>query len=81
MYRQLTATGGGSAICPGRFFAKQEIMLTLAMMVARFDIEFIEWTKLDGSASDREARSDVMSCGAAAVHPDRDMKIRWKRLW
>jgi hypothetical protein len=68
-------------MCPGRFFAKQEIMLTIAIIVARLDIELIEWTKKDGSRSDRPARDDPKYCGAAAVPPDRDLKIRWKRLW
>ena len=73
--------GGGVSMCPGRFFAKQEIILTLAILVARFDLEFIEWTMLDGTPSDRAACNDVRWTGAAGVPPDRDMKMRWKRLW
>ncbi|KAK0702256.1 cytochrome P450 [Lasiosphaeris hirsuta] len=45
--------GDGTGICPGRAFAKQEVLLTLAMIVARFDVKFVDWTKLDGSPSDR----------------------------
>ncbi|KAK3318886.1 cytochrome P450 [Apodospora peruviana] len=57
--------GGGVSTCPGRFFA---------MLVSRFDVEFVEWTQLDGSP--------IMPgfVGGAGVPPDRDMKIRWKRL-
>ncbi len=73
--------GGGVSMCPGRFFAKQEIMLTMGMLVSRFDIEFVEWTTPDGSISDRVAENDVRWAGAASVPPDRDMKVRWKRLW
>ncbi|KAK1750472.1 putative cytochrome P450 E-class, group IV [Echria macrotheca] len=73
--------GGGVSICPGRFFAKQEIMLTAAMLVSRFDIEFVEWTTLDGSPSDRPAQNDVRWSGGASVPPDRDMKVRWRRRW
>ncbi|KAK4448778.1 cholesterol 7-alpha-monooxygenase 2 [Podospora aff. communis PSN243] len=73
--------GGGAPICPGRFFAKQEMMLTVAILVSRFDIEFVEWTHPDGSPSDRPAQNDGRWAGAASVPPDRDMKIRWKRLW
>ncbi|KAK3324364.1 cytochrome P450 [Cercophora scortea] len=70
--------GGGPSICPGRVFARQEILLTLAMIVTRFDVEFVAWTKLDGSPSDRPAHDDPKYIGSAAVPPDRDMKVRWK---
>ncbi|KAK1991888.1 cytochrome P450 [Colletotrichum falcatum] len=73
--------GGGVSMCPGRFFAKQEIMLVVAMIVSRFDVEFQEWVKLDGSSSDRPAVNDKAYVGAGAVPPDRDMKLRWRRLW
>lgn len=69
-------------MCPGRFFAKQEMMMTVALMVSRFDIEFVEWTHLeDGSHSDRPAQNHPSFIGGASVPPDRDMKVRWKRLW
>ncbi|KAK3358215.1 cytochrome P450 [Lasiosphaeria hispida] len=73
--------GGGVSICPGRFFAKQEIMLTIAMLVSRFDIEFVEWVNRDGTPSDRPAQNDSRWSGGASVPPDRDMKVLWKRLW
>jgi hypothetical protein len=68
-------------MCPGRHFAKQEIMLTIAMIITQFDIEFVEWTNIDGSKSYRGPLDDEKYSGAAAVPPDRDMKIRWRRLW
>lgn len=73
--------GGGASGCPGRYFAKQEILMALAMMVGRFDVEFVEWTHYDGTKSDREAQNDERYAGAAAMPPDRDLKIRVKRLW
>ncbi|KAH9906271.1 putative cytochrome P450 [Xylariomycetidae sp. FL2044] len=73
--------GGGLPVCPGRHFAKQEIMVTLALVVARFDMEFVEWTNMDGSPSDRPARDNEAYEGAEAMPPDRDMKIKWKRVW
>ncbi|KAK1966434.1 cytochrome P450 [Colletotrichum sublineola] len=73
--------GGGVSMCPGRFFAKQEIMLAVAMIVTRFDVEFEDWVKFDGSSSDRPAINDKAYIGAGAVPPDRDMKVRWRRLW
>ncbi len=75
-------SGGGVSICPGRHFAKQEIMLTLAMLVTRFDVEFVEWTSRDRTTkSDRPAQDDLRYSGSAAMPPDRDMKVRWRRLW
>lgn len=56
-------------------------MLTIAMIVSRFEIEFSGWTMLDGSRSDRPAKDNERYVGAAAVPPDRDMKVRWRRLW
>ncbi|KAK0620784.1 cytochrome P450 [Immersiella caudata] len=73
--------GGGVSICPGRFFAKQEIMLTVALLVSRFDIDFVGWVNKDGSPSDRPAENDVRWSGGASVPPDRDMKVTFKRLW
>ncbi len=56
-------------------------MLIVAMIVASFDIEFVEWTKRDGSPSDRGPQNDPHYSGGASMPPDRDMKVRWKRLW
>ncbi|KAL0932811.1 cytochrome p450 family protein [Colletotrichum truncatum] len=73
--------GGGVSMCPGRHFAKQEILLTVATLVTRFDMELIEWTHMDGKKSDRAAKDNETYFLNAAVPPDRDVKIRWKRLW
>ncbi|KAK3312027.1 cytochrome P450 [Apodospora peruviana] len=73
--------GGGTGMCPGRHFAKQEVFLAVAAIITRFDVEFVEWTDMDGAKSDREPRSDERYAGSAAMPPDRDIKVRWKRLW
>ncbi|KAF6803898.1 cytochrome p450 family protein [Colletotrichum sojae] len=73
--------GGGVSMCPGRHFAKQEILLTVAMLVTRFEIEVVEWTHMDGTKSDRQPQDNEKYFGNAAVPPDRDVKVRWKRLW
>ncbi|KAI5865326.1 putative cytochrome P450 [Durotheca rogersii] len=73
--------GGGAPICPGRHFAKHEIMTMIGLIVSRFDIEKVEWTKLDGSPSDRMAYNDQRFCGGGGMPPDRDLKITWRRLW
>jgi hypothetical protein len=67
-------------MCPGRNFAKQEILLTVGILISKFDIELIEWTDLDGIKSDRPGRNNEKYNSAAAMPPDRDMRVRWKRL-
>ncbi|KAI0469087.1 putative cytochrome P450 [Xylaria cf. heliscus] len=73
--------GGGSPICPGRNFAKAEIFTMVALVIDRFDIDFVKWTKLDGTPSDRAAENDGRYSAAGVVPPDRDMIIRWKRKY
>ncbi|KAL3296482.1 7-alpha-hydroxycholest-4-en-3-one 12-alpha-hydroxylase [Colletotrichum asianum] len=34
--------GGGSKMCPGRFFAKRQILVTVALMLRAFDIELLD---------------------------------------
>ncbi|KAJ5462939.1 hypothetical protein N7475_007883, partial [Penicillium sp. IBT 31633x] len=71
--------GGGYVMCPGRHFAKQEIMLAIAVLVTKFDIEFVEWVDFTGKPSERPAQDDSKFAGFIAMSPDREMKIRWKR--
>ncbi|KAH7322417.1 putative cytochrome P450 [Stachybotrys elegans] len=72
--------GGGINICPGRQFAKFEVFSAIGLILSRFDIELIGWTQTDGKPSDRAARADLRYSGAGAMPPDRDMKIRWRRI-
>lgn len=71
--------GGGANMCPGRYLAKSEILMTVALVVSRFDVEVVGWTTWDGSPSHRAAEGDIRFCGAGAIPPDREMKIRWSR--
>lgn len=57
------------------------MLIVIAMMVSRFEIEFSEWLKPDGSTSERLAMNDVEYTNAGAVPPDREMKVRWRRVW
>ncbi|RDW68921.1 cytochrome P450 [Aspergillus mulundensis] len=75
------ASGGGPSICPGRVFAKQEILITLATLLTRFDIEIVAWVSPDGTKSDRRAQNSREYIGAVGIPPDRELKVRWKRLW
>jgi hypothetical protein len=63
-------------MCPGRHFAKQEILLAAAIMVTTFDIEPAGRKNLDSSKSDRSAEDDTRFAGFIAMFPDREMEIR-----
>ena len=65
-------------MCPGRHFAKQEIFLAIAIMVTRFDMEFLEWVTPDGSKSHKPPEDDKSFAGFVVTPPDRDMKLRWR---
>lgn len=65
-------------MCPGRHFAKQEILLAVAIMVTKFDIEFVRWKKLEGSTSDRPPQDDKRFAGFIAMSPDREMETRMR---
>ncbi|ROV94494.1 hypothetical protein VSDG_05895 [Cytospora chrysosperma] len=73
--------GGGVSICPGRQFAKHEMLITLGLIVSKFDLELVEWTTMGGSTSDRPGKNDERFAGGGAMPPDRDLKVRWKRIW
>jgi cytochrome P450 len=45
--------GGGIFLCPGRNFAKQEIMAATAFMLLNFEFEVLGFVKMDGSKSER----------------------------
>ena len=64
----------------GRHFAKQEIVLTIAKLVSRFDFEFLGWTEPgSGKPSHRPAQNDRRFTGGASVPPDREMQVLLKR--
>jgi cytochrome P450 len=71
--------GGGIYLCPGRHFAKQEIMAAIALMILRFDFEVLGYVKMDGSRSERGPRLDEEFVGSGAVPPDRDMRVRLRK--
>ncbi|KAH6652390.1 putative cytochrome P450 [Truncatella angustata] len=72
--------GGGRHICPGRYLAKRLIFVATAVFISRFEIESVWWTKLDGTASDRPGEGDRRFSGVGSMPPDRDLKIRCKRV-
>ena len=71
--------GGGIYLCPGRHFAKQEIMTAIALVILRFDFEVLGYVKMDGTRSERGPRLDEEFVGSGAVPPDRDMRVRLRK--
>jgi len=68
--------GGGINMCPGRFFAKQEILIAIAVMVLRYEIEFVENIDRKGKRIEREIGIDPAGAGAGALFPDGDLRCR-----
>ncbi|KAH8896784.1 cytochrome P450 [Thozetella sp. PMI_491] len=70
--------GGGSIMCPGRFFAKQEILAAVAIIITSFDIKFVRNVHLDGAPSDRGP--GVENCESRGIIPlDRDVVVEMRR--
>lgn len=65
-------------MCPGRHFAKQEILLAIAIIVTKFDMEFERWVTFDGSKSHEAPKDDRSFAGFVVTPPDRDMQMRWR---
>ena len=70
--------GGGSVICPGRFFAKQEILAAVAMMITLYDMEFVRYSRLDGAPSERGPEMDKAEC-RGIVSLDRDVIVNFRK--
>lgn len=62
--------GGGFRACPGRHFAKREILMTLAIVVTMFDIE------VDGS---RVLQTDPRAGGLGAQRPRYHVPFRIRK--
>ena len=72
--------GGGAHICPGRIFAKQEILAAVAMVLLCFDFEFVGW--VNPFSKDKEERFPTSKkgyVGNGVMAADRDMRVRIKR--
>lgn len=71
--------GGGQHLCPGRVFAKQEVLAAVALVAAGLDMEVIGFTKRrsDG-ASGFPAMEDHIP-GSTTVKMDGDLKVRVRR--
>ena len=61
--------GGGSNICPGRYFAKQEMLLTAALLIGNFDIKLqgpppeVDWRFFGTGVLGVKGNQRFMICG------------------
>ncbi|KAG8165821.1 hypothetical protein KVR01_004373 [Diaporthe batatas] len=72
--------GGGETICPGRHLAKHQIFIVCALIVSQYELECAGWVTNGGRTSSRPGQNDRKFAGAGALPPDRDMKIRWRKI-
>ncbi|KAH7198438.1 cytochrome P450 [Fusarium flagelliforme] len=68
--------GGGVAMCPGRNYAKQEILSAVVLFFAHFNVEPLRFVDGNGETSERGPEVGNEARGVARV--DRDMVVR---LW
>lgn len=65
--------GGGRTICPGRVFAKQEVLAAVAMVLLLFDVEAAEPDDYEIPGFSRAYS------GSGTIAPNADVKIRMRR--
>ena len=71
--------GGGSAVCPGRFFSKQEILTAIALVVLRFDLEMVGYIGDSGLTNQEPPKPKQNYAGGGVMPPDKDIKVRIRR--
>lgn len=70
--------GGGSAMCPGRNYAKQEILVAVALFFGCFEVEPLHFVDERGRYSERGPEVGREARGVARV--DRDLRVRIRRV-
>jgi cytochrome P450 len=71
--------GGGKTICPGRVFAKQEVLGAVAMVLLEFEIESVGYIDAAGKTVETFPGLKDAYLGAGAVAMDGDLKVRIKQ--
>ncbi|MCJ1329817.1 hypothetical protein MMC10_006498 [Thelotrema lepadinum] len=71
--------GGGNAICPGRFFSKQQILVATAILILKMDIELVCYVAADGKTELANApESDQRYAGGGVMPPEGDWVVKLK---
>jgi hypothetical protein len=71
--------GGGKSICPGRVFAKQEVLASVALVLLTFEFEVVRF--VDGQGKTRKGFPGIKQAysGTGVVAMDGDIKVRMRR--
>ena len=71
--------GGGRTICPGRVFAKQEVMASVALILLTFEFEVLGFT--DENGTNRATFPSLRKAynGTGVMSMDGDITVRMKR--
>lgn len=75
---QLLSFGCGKVLCPGRIFAKQEVLSAVASILLAYDIEFVGFVDEKGNPSSTFPRPAPAFIGSGVVWPGGDMKVNMK---
>ncbi|XP_061550664.1 cytochrome P450 7B1 isoform X1 [Phycodurus eques] len=70
LHYYLMPFGSGASICPGRFFAVNEIKQFLSLLLLYFDMQL--------EAGQPDARPDAGRAGLGILRPDRDVRFRYR---
>lgn len=79
--------GGGVHMCPGRVFARQEILGVVAGFLDRFEVRFDRWVGAQGEAIGTGAdgfpgiKRQYAGNGIVHLEGDADVRIRRRRDW
>ena len=71
--------GGGKTICPGRIFARQEMMAAVAMVLLTFEFDFVSYTDQNGLETSKFPGLRDTFPGSAVMVSKGDMKVNIER--
>jgi cytochrome P450 len=71
--------GGGRHICPGRLFAKQEVLGSVAMTLLAFDFELLGFLDKQGKDTTKFPGIRNSFNGSGILAAEGDLKVRIKR--
>jgi cytochrome P450 len=71
--------GGGGDMCPGRAFAKQEVIAATALMLASFDFEVLGFVDRNGRAMERIPSMEKVAPGSGVIRPGGDLRLKVRR--
>jgi Cytochrome P450 len=72
--------GGGKTICPGRVFAKQEVLAAVALTLLEFDLQGLGYVDQKGMSTEKFPCFVQAFSGSGVIAMDGDVKVRMKRI-